>query len=156
MRALALCLGTALLFGSVSCGGPTNAVFRISGNDQMKFSKESFKVRGPAVVRIEFRNEGKLPIETMGHNFVLLKRGTKPLEFGARCLKEGGSLENGHVPEAVKDQVIAHTELLGPGKSDVITVELSESGGLPVRVLVPRPRGHHERRAHGSLTVTQR
>lgn len=100
----------------VACGGGGTPIV-IEGNDQMKFSVESFTVKSGEAVNLTLKNVGKLPKESMGHNLVILKPGVKAVEFAAQVLVKGGTPANEYLPEAVKGDVLHYTKLLGPGES---------------------------------------
>lgn len=115
-----------------SCSNsPVDVTFVVTGNDQMRFSQERFETTAPATVTIKFKNVGTMPKQSMGHNFVLLKKGAKTLEFAGRCLSGGATMENDFLPEAVRNDVLAHTKLLGPGEDAELTVKLDEAGSYP-------------------------
>ena len=40
-------------------------------------------------------------------------------------------MENDFLPEAVRNDVLAHTKLLGPGEDAELTVKLDEAGSYP-------------------------
>ena len=101
----------------------------ITGNDTMQFSTKEFSVTAGEKVELEFKNIGKLPKIAMGHNLVILKEGVSALAFGSKVLQAGGNATNA-LPESVKDEVLAHTKLLGPGESEIITFDAPEKPGL--------------------------
>lgn len=101
----------------------------ITGNDTMQFSTKEFSVTAGEKVELEFKNIGKLPKIAMGHNLVILKEGVSALAFGSKVLQAGGNATNA-LPESVKDEVLAHTKLLGPGESETITFDAPEKPGF--------------------------
>ena len=101
----------------------------ITGNDTMQFSTKEFSVTAGEKVELEFKNIGKLPKIAMGHNLVILKEGVSALAFGSKVLQAGGNATNA-LPESVKDEVLAHTKLLGPGESETITFDAPGKPGL--------------------------
>ena len=48
----------------------------ISGNDTMQFDVKNFEVTSGKDVKLTFKNVGKLPKIAMGHNLVILKKGS--------------------------------------------------------------------------------
>ena len=86
----------------------------ISGNDQMQFSVKEFEVKAGEQIELEFKNEGTLPKIAMGHNIVILKEGVSAIAFGGKALQAGANATNA-LPDAVKGDVIAYSQLLGPG-----------------------------------------
>jgi azurin len=135
-RSFGVALATGLLFSLSACGGGGNAKLElvVHSNDQMQFeyvkgaTGPNINVKVGQPIHLVHKNIGKMPIAAMGHNFCVLKQGVKALEFGAKCLKEGGNVENGYLPDSCKSDVIEHTKLLGPGEEDEITFQFDEPG----------------------------
>ena len=96
----------------------------ISGNDQMKFNKDEFRVKAGQTVKLTLKHTGEMSKEVMGHNFVLLKKGTELSQFAQ---KAAGAKANDYIPEGT-DQVIAHTKIIGGGEETTITFEAPEAG----------------------------
>jgi azurin len=119
---------------------------KISGNDTMQFDVKELAATAGQAFKVEFTNAGKLPVQVMGHNFVLLKPGTDPAAFGAAAMT---SKETGYIPASKKDQIVAHTKLLGPGEVDTIDVKGLEAGVYPYICSFP---GHFAI-MKGTLTV---
>ena len=94
-----------------------DVLVQISGNDMMRYSKNKFTVGAGQKVKLEFKNIGKLPKAAMGHNIIILKKGTDVLGFCNEALKFPNE---GYFPETKKNEVIACTKLLGPGESDIV------------------------------------
>lgn len=98
----------------------------ITGNDQMQFSLTEFTVKAGSEVEIVFENAGQLPKEAMGHNLLILTQETDPLEFATASMIHR---DNDYVAPELADQVIAGTELLGPGESETLTFTAPEETG---------------------------
>ena len=96
----------------------------IEANDQMKFNLEEIKVTSGNLVNLTLIHVGKLPITAMGHNFVLLKKGTNVAEFAVAAMAEK---DNGYVPINNHD-IIAYTEVVGGGSSTTISFTAPEKG----------------------------
>ena len=101
----------------------------ITGNDQMKFSVREFEVDAGKEVELVFKNEGSLPKIAMGHNLVILKEGVSAIAFGGKALKAGANATNA-LPDSVKEDVLAHTKLLGPGESEVVKFKAPNKPGV--------------------------
>lgn len=95
----------------------------VQGNDQMKFDTELIHVKAGEDVTLTFKNAGTMPIESMGHNFVILKPGVDLATFGAEA---AGAADNQYIPKTSLSSIVAHTKLLGPGEEDVITFNLGK------------------------------
>ena len=120
----------------------------VQGSDDMKYDKNLFKVKAGQEVKLTFKNVGKLPKEAMGHNVIILKEGTDVDAFALEALKEKA---NEYVPQSaeMKNDIIAHTKLLGPGESDSITFTITEPGVYTYICSFP---GHHGT-MHGQIVV---
>lgn len=95
-------------------------VVEITGNDQMKFSVTAIEAKVGEDIKVIFTNAGSLPKEAMGHNWVLLKPGTDVATFAGAA---AAARDTDYIPAAMKDQVIAHTAVLGPRKSEEVMVK---------------------------------
>lgn len=95
----------------------------IAGNDQMQYDKKSIEVAADCTeVELTLKHTGKLPVTTMGHNWVLTK--TADFQPVATAGASAGTANN-YVP---KDdaRVIAHTKLVGGGESTTIKFSTSK------------------------------
>ena len=127
------CASAASLSLLVGCGpsGPNEVKIDISGNDMMKYSDDRFEIDAPAKVTVNFYNVGKQPKVAMGHNFVLLKKGTDALAFSQACLTAGATPENEYLPEKMRDQALGWTKILGPGEKETLVIDIPEAGTYP-------------------------
>ena len=96
----------------------------ITGNDQMQFNKKEFRVKAGQTVRLTLKHVGEMPKNVMGHNWVLLKKGTDINEFGQKAVAAAG---NDYIPENT-NQVIAHTELIGGGETTTVEFTAPAAG----------------------------
>ncbi|MDO5978332.1 plastocyanin/azurin family copper-binding protein [Flavivirga spongiicola] len=88
----------------------------ISGNDLMQFDKTEIRVKAGEKIKLTLRHKGKLDINVMGHNFVLLKKGVDLAGFAA---KAAVAKDNQYIPKKTKD-VIAYTSLIGAGQTTFV------------------------------------
>ncbi|MEM7138655.1 MAG: azurin [Myxococcota bacterium] len=95
----------------------------LMGNDSMQFNTKEIRVKAGQPVTVNLVHTGKLPVESMGHNFVLLKPGVKLPAFAEKALSASAT---GYIPEG--DEVIAHTKLVGGGESTSVTFDAPEPG----------------------------
>ena len=98
---------------------------KLDGMDDMHYDKTLFKVKAGQKITLDFKNIGKLPAAAMSHNVVILLQGTDVQAFGTAAIAAAATE---HIPPSMKDDVIAHTKLLGPGESDEITFTLTDPG----------------------------
>lgn len=112
--------------------GPEQAgnQIELTGDDNMRFDKTEFVVYAGEPVTLRFSNVGELPKEVMGHNVVILDQGTPIEPFGMAAAE---APENDFIPTEASHQenILAHTELLGPGEMDEITFTIEETGSYP-------------------------
>jgi len=101
-----------------------SVTLELTGDDQMRYNKKELKVKAGQKVTLNFKHIGKMKLEVMGHNFVLLVPGTDITAFGTEAAK---AKENGYIPEGT-DAVIVHTDMIGGGESTSITFDAPEKG----------------------------
>lgn len=96
----------------------------IESNDRMQFDIKEIKVKVGETIKLTLKHVGKMPVQAMGHNWVLLESGIKVNEFAMEAAK---ARDNDYIPKDTKD-VIVTTKLLGGGEEDTITFEAPEKG----------------------------
>lgn len=104
---------------------PVSNEISIEGNDEMKFDKTKFTVNAGQEVTLNFKNAGVLPLETMGHNVVVLEKNADIVKFANASAK---AKETNYISELYITDIIAQTKLLGPGESETIKFTLKEPG----------------------------
>ncbi len=100
-------------------------VLELKGTDDMKFDKSQFTVKAGQEVTLNFTNAGVLPLETMGHNVVVLEKKADVQTFATASAK---AKETNYISELYITDIIAQTKLLGPGESETIKFTLKEPG----------------------------
>lgn len=140
MRNLIIVLSVAV--GLISCGketpkktvsqeveqqvvNVTSNEIELKGTDDMKFDKSEFTVKAGEEVTLKFTNAGVLPIETMGHNVVVLEKDADVKTFATASAK---AKETNYISDLYITDIIAQTKLLGPGESETIKFTLKEEG----------------------------
>jgi azurin len=103
-------------------------VVEVTAGDNMKFSLASIDAKVGEEIKIVLTNIGSMPKESMGHNFVILKKGSDVAAFATAATTAKAT---DYIPEALKGEVIVHTEILGPRKSAEITFKATEAGDYP-------------------------
>lgn len=104
---------------------PAVAKLEIEGNDQMQYNLKTLEVKAGQKVELTLNHVGKMTIEAMGHNWVLLKPGTDVAAFATASI---AAKDNDYIAPDQMDSVIAHTKMLGGGESDTITFDAPEAG----------------------------
>jgi azurin len=147
---------SALLFVFIGCSKappvPPKEV-TIQADDKMRFDLTAFDVKPGQKVAVTIKNIGTTPKFSMGHNFVLLDRTITAANVQASFLDKA-SMEASHdyVPP-VDTTVLAHSKLLGPGESDVVTFNAPYISG-DYLYLCSFP-GHYTQGTKGFMTVKQ-
>ena len=139
-------LAVVLLTG---CGGPPPPVtLTITGNDTMKYDKTQLTCKAGQQVTLELTNIGKMPKESMAHDWVLLKSGTDEKAFTMDALQ---AKDTDYIPTKDAGQILAHTGLAGPGEKVTITFTApKETGTYPYVCTFP---GHYLAGMKGVLVV---
>ena len=118
-----LLLLSSLAFSVVANAG--NCELRIAANDAMQFSTQSLEVdKSCKSVKLTHTHSGNLPINVMGHNWVLTASADVK-DIAIAGMQAG--VENRYVP-AGDPRVLAATEVVGGGSSTTIefsTAQLS-------------------------------
>lgn len=142
------CLSTTLLASVLllsGCGGgekqqaaapapppddpPGLKIVRITGDDTMKFNMTAIEAAPGESLRVVMKNVGRLPKQSMSHNFVLLKP-MSDADLNAFGMAASMAAPT-YLPKDLS-AVIAHTKMLGPGESDQIDLKApSEPGEYP-------------------------
>lgn len=94
----------------------------LNSNDQMKFDKTEIRVKAGEKIKLTLNHTGKLPKTAMGHNFVLLAKGTDIAKFATAAMD---SKATQYIPAK---GVLAHTKLIGGGESTTIEFTVPAKG----------------------------
>lgn len=115
-----------------AAGAPAAAAVRvitIEANDAMKFNVTRIEAKPGESLKIVLKNVGTLPKEAMGHNWVLLAKGTDVMAYSTAAMQARATE---YIPAALAKQVIAHSKLLGPKQTDEVSFTVpSEVGDYP-------------------------
>jgi azurin len=118
-----------------AAAAPAVATVELTANDSMKFNLTTFEVKAGQEVKLTLTNLGTMPKVAMGHNLVILKKGSDSKAYSDAAIM---AVATDYVPAALADQVIAHTKLLGPKQSDEITFKApTEPGEYPFLCTFP-------------------
>lgn len=132
-------------------GNPAPASGRqveITGNDTMKFSVTEIRSKPGEPLTVTLRNIGTMPKFSMGHNWVLLKKGVNVDEFVSEA---ANAPTTDYIPKSRQSDIIAHTKLLGPKESDTVSFNTPPEPGTYV-FLCSFP-GHFQVGMRGELIV---
>jgi len=123
-------------------------VIELTAGDTMKFNVTSIEAKPGEDLKVVLTNIGAQPKEVMGHNWVLLKAGTDVTAFSNSAMM---AATTGYIPLALKDQILAEIELLGPRKSGEAAFKAPTAPGeYPFLCTFP---GHYVSGMKGVLVV---
>src|SRR5262245_9799564 len=125
----------------------------IQADDKMRYDVTAFDASPGQKISVTFKNIGTTPKFSMGHNFVLLDRIINA-DNVQRAFLDKASTEASHeyVPQGAKE-VLAHSKLLGPGETEVVTFSAPYIPGEYLYVCsFP---GHYSQGTKGIMTVKQ-
>jgi len=97
----------------------------IEGNDQLQYNKNELEVYEEQVVVLTLKHVGKMNIESMGHNWILLTKGTDIPSFGQAAAQ---AKENNYLPSEMTGQIIAKTDMIGGGEETSVTFQAPSKG----------------------------
>ena len=83
----------------------------IVANDTIKFSVTKIEATPGEMIHVQLRNEGTLPKETMGHNWILLDSDGEAMPYAMAAIS-ARSVE--YMPKELSAHVLAFIPLLGP------------------------------------------
>jgi azurin len=133
--------------GAKAAAGTARTV-EITGGDDMKFNVTEIAAKPGETLRIQLKNVGTLPKMAMAHNVVVLKPTTNLVEFNGAAAT---ARDTNFIPPAMKAEVIAATELTGPGETVDVTFKVPAAAGTyPFMCTFP---GHFTAGMKGNLVV---
>lgn len=95
----------------------------IEGNDMIRFNKESITVPASCKeFKVTLKHVGKLPVASMGHNWVL----TKTADMQAVATDAMAAGPNNKYLKPDDNRILAHTDMIGGGESDSVTFDVSK------------------------------
>jgi azurin len=97
----------------------------IEANDQMKYNLDRINAKAGQTVKLTLDHVGEMAKEAMGHNWVLLAKGTDVAEFGGAA---AAAADNDYIPADMADIIIAHTKTIGGGEETTIEFTAPEKG----------------------------
>ncbi len=120
----------------------------ITAGDNMKYSLTHIDAKPGEELKVILTNIGNQPKEVMGHNWTLLKKGSDVAAFDAAAAMAKAT---DYIPESLQGEIIAHTALTGPHKSEEVTFKApTEPGDYPFLCTFP---AHYQVGMKGTLTV---
>jgi azurin len=121
-------LAVAVIAVSASFAAPAKDVV-IVANDQMKFSVTRIEAQPGQALHVTLKNEGTLPREVMGHNWILLRTGSDITAYAAAALS---AAKDNYQPKALAGEVLASIPLLGAKHDGDVTFNAPGTPGTYV------------------------
>jgi azurin len=111
---------TSFAITAIAASGMAAAVRTvvISAYDTMKYSVTTIEAHPGERITVQLKNEGTLPKEAMGHNWILLKAGVDAQAYANAAV---GAKAEGFQPSSMADKVLASIKLLGPKENASVT-----------------------------------
>jgi azurin len=98
---------------------------KLEANENMRFSKELFRVRVGKKISIILNNTSAKSNLSMSHNVVILKSGIDIADFADLARK---AKNEQYIPSALNSLIIAHTKLVGGGECDTVQCMITLRG----------------------------
>jgi len=95
----------------------TVVTINLTASDAMQYNTDKIEIKSGRTVKLNLQHVGKMPVDMMGHNFVLLASGTDSAAFAAAGVT---AKDTDYIADSMKDKVIAKTKMIGGGASDSI------------------------------------
>jgi azurin len=144
----------ALLYFVTACSRAPEAPPKevtIQADDKMRYDMTAFDASPGQKISVTIKNIGTTPKFSMGHNFVLLDRTINTGNVQSAFLdKASTEASHDYVPPGAKE-VLAHSKLLGPSESEVVTFNAPYIPGEYL-YLCSFP-GHYSQGTKGFMTV---
>ncbi len=137
-----------LIFVAVRAAAADARVIEITGTDAMQYSVKRIEAKPGESLTIRLTTVSKMAKTEMAHNFVVLAAGANADSFAM-----AGSMarKTDYIPEAKRDQILAHTALAGGGETVEVTFTApAEPGDYTYLCTFP---GHYVAGMKGILTV---
>ncbi|MFI5356096.1 MAG: plastocyanin/azurin family copper-binding protein [Opitutales bacterium] len=120
----------------------------IVADNNMKFSVTRIEARPGERIHVQLRNEGTMPKDSMGHNWILLQAKSDTAAFAMAAVS---ARDNNYLPKKLMSEVIASIPLLGPKEvGDVTFTCPTKPGKYPY---ICSCNGHSLAGMHGELIV---
>jgi azurin len=146
-------LSTVPALRAADASPPTNAandekLVVIVANDTLKFSVTKIEAAPGQKIHVQLRNEGTLPKDGMGHNWILLDADSAASSYAMTALSDR---RDQYEPKSMASHVLASIPLLGPKEvGDVTFCAPTKPGTYP---FICSCSGHSMAGMRGELVV---
>ena len=103
------------IFTNCSIENDVNKIV-ITSDDYMKFNTSKIIVKSGKLVKLTLKHIGRLDVQVMGHNFVLLNDKVDIVEFANKAAMAS---KNQYIP-VESNEVIVYTDMIGGGQETTI------------------------------------
>lgn len=120
----------------------------IIGTEDMKFSMATITAKPGEQLRVRLVSKGSMPKIAMAHNFVLLNKTAKVVDFATAAMN---ARTTDFIPADKKADIVAFTGLAGAGETVEVTFKVPAAAGeYPYICSFP---GHFQAGMKGTLVV---
>ena len=84
----------------------------------MQFDKKELRVKAGQKVTLTLKHTGKIAVNVMGHNVVILNKG---VDVNAFASKAAMAKDTNYIPQDALGDIIAYTDLIGGGQITSVT-----------------------------------
>ena len=126
MKAKILFMAVISLLSPIALHAAGQKSVVISAYDTMKFSVTKIEASPGQKITVELKNEGTLPKEAMGHNWILLTAGANASAYVSAAIR---AKAQNFQPSSLSSEVIASISLLGPKESAKVTFTAPKAPG---------------------------
>ena len=106
-----------------TCSSENKNLIIINSFDNMQFDINKINIKINEKITLILKHNGKMSKQIMGHNFVLLNKGTDVNSFAKKAM---ASKDTEYIPSDIK--VLANTRLIGGGETDTISFVVNNPG----------------------------
>ena len=119
-------MGIGLVGAGAVSAVQAGRVVELTVDDTMKFNVTTIEAKPGEALTVKLTSKGVLPKIAMGHNFVLLKKGTDLTAFTTEAVM---ARETDFIPAKFKGQVLASIKTLGPGEAGDVSFKAPTAPG---------------------------
>ncbi len=94
--------------------------------EKMSYSRSIINAKPGERLKVRLVSMGQLPRTVMTHNFVLLTAGSDPKKFSDAAALTPAT---GYIPAALKSQILAQADMVGPGDSSEVVFTAPKTPG---------------------------
>jgi azurin len=133
---------------AAAAGPPGPRTIDLTAGDNMKYNITRIEASPGETLHVTLTNTGALPIEAMGHDWILLRAGVDADAYSRAAI---AAKDNNYQPPSLAFEVLASIPLLGPGRTGEVTFNApNQPGEYPFLCSFP---AHYQAGMRGVLVV---